>query len=365
MIIRPRIDVVPPERAGLFVVRPAWVLAAFAAALALPQTAVIAGVGGALTPARLVAGAVLAWWLLARFTGGLGMRTARNRVRGALLLFGLLLALSHAIAAASGFPDELVAASDRQIVLFLLAGGVLLLACDGIDDLAGVRIVLGSLVLGVALSAGIAIVHFGLGIDLRASMLLPGLEMQGLWDADLARGGLLRSMGLANHPIELAGLCVLALPSALYLSWYARHRWLWWCCCVLLVLGALTTISRTALLGIAVVVVLLLPRLGVLRWTALLTALVGLLATAALFWPRLGEVLGRTVLGSPADDSVRARLNDYAYVASRWAEGPIGGQGFGTYVAPPQPYLDNQYLLTLVESGLPGCSAWSACSAPQ
>ncbi|APU17755.1 MULTISPECIES: O-antigen ligase family protein [Actinoalloteichus] len=343
-----------PTPAGLVVVRPALVLAVFALALALPQTAVFAGVGGALTPARLVACAALGWWLLARFAGGLGLRTARNGVRRAALLFLLLAALAHAGASARGIPDELLAASDRQVVLFLLAFGVLLLACDGLGDLRAVRIVLGALVLGVAASAGVAIVHFGLGVDLRPVVVPPGLVMQGLWDADLARGGLLRAMGLANHPIELAGLCALVLPPALYLTWYARHRLVWRCCCALLVLGALTTISRTALLGIAVVAVLLLPVLGLFRWALFGTVLAALLGVAALSWPRLSAVLQRTVLGSPTDNSVQARLNDYAYVSDRLAGAPLSGQGFGTYLAPPQPYLDNQYLLTSVESGLPG-----------
>ncbi|ASO22915.1 O-antigen ligase [Actinoalloteichus hoggarensis] len=344
----------PRPTAGLIVVRPALLLAVFALALALPQTAVLAGVGGALTPARLVACAALGWWLLARLVGGLGLRTSRNRVRGAAMLFLVLLAAAHAGASAGGIPTELFAASDRHVVLILLAFGVLLLACDGLADQRSVRVVLAALVLGTAASAAVAVIHFGLGVDLRPVLVPPGLELQGLWDADLARGGLLRAMGLANHPIELAGLCALVLPPALYLSWYARRRLVWRCCCVLLVFGALTTISRTALLGIAVVAVLLLPVLGLLRWTLLGTALAALLGVAVLYRPRLGAVLHRTVLGSPTDNSVQARLNDYAYVSDRLAAAPLSGQGFGTYLAPPQPYLDNQYLLTSVESGLPG-----------
>lgn len=337
-------------------VSPQFVLAGFVLLLALPQNNVVAGIGASITPARLVAGAAALWWLVTRFSGGFGLRTGPNPVRS--VLWGVLAALAAAdsIALFDGAAPGVISLGDRATLLLLLYFGVALLACDAVEGGRGLRTVMGAMVIAATLSAAAAVGQFA-GIDIRAHTVLPGLSTQGLGAADLDRGGLTRAMGFANHPIELAAISAIGLPLALHLIRHGGRTVLWWGCVVVLLAGTLVSISRTGLLGIAVVGVLLLWRIGLANW--LVTLVGGMLATVlfGMIDPRLVTVLDRTVSGSGQDSSVHARLADYDYVYARLLDAPLAGQGFGTYQAPPQPFLDNQYLLTTVESGLIGLVA--------
>ncbi|WP_016699770.1 O-antigen ligase family protein, partial [Actinoalloteichus spitiensis] len=330
------------------------VLAVLALLLALPQNLVLVGGAGGVTPARLLALGCLLWWWVA-VVGGARRSTGANPVTRVLLGFLVLVLVAHAFATlGGGIGADRTSETDRALLALVPAVGVALLASDGVRDGRELRWVLAALVLGTTASAGAAVALFTVGVDPRPLLEVPGLELVPLWDADLARGGLVRAMGFANHPIELAALAAMALPLAVHLAGGGRRPWLWWGCAVLLTLGVLTTISRTGLLGVAVVLLALFPRLGPRRWLSWALGLLAALWVVVTAWPRLAEVLAATVLGSRTDNSVQGRLEDYAYVAARLADHPWWGQGFGTYLAPPQPYLDNQYLLTLVESGPPG-----------
>lgn len=339
---------------------PHRVLVAAVLLFALPQNLVIAGVGGSLTPGRLLGALCLLWWLVARFGGGLGLRPAPNPVRATLFGALLVFAAANVLALFLGVPDDRLGAADRNTLLFAVCTGLALLACDGLDRPGMLRAVFGAVVLGATASAFTAGVQFATKIDLRSYLSFPGLSAQGLGTVDLARGGLERALGFANHPIELAAVCAAAVPLALHLIRHGRHPPLWWACAAVLSGGIVVSISRTGLLGLALILLLSLPRIGGLRWgtgVLLLGVTVSLAATAV---PRLYEVLANTILGARTDNSLTGRLDDYGYVADKLAAAPLSGQGFGTYTAPPQPYLDNQYLLTAVESGLPGVLALAA-----
>lgn len=347
-----------PRVTGLPAVRvsPQLVLAVFVLLLALPQNNVVAGVGASITPARLLAGCAALWWLVTRVSGGFGLRTGRNPVRTVLLGTLATFALANAVALVGGVPEEMIPLGDRATLLVVLYFGTALLTCDAVEGARGLRMVSGAMVLAATLSAGAAAGQFA-GVDLRAFTVLPGLMTQGLGDADLARGGLTRALGFANHPIELAAVSALCLPLALYLARHGRWRLLWWGCGAVLVVGTLVSISRTGLLGMAIVGVLLLWRIGVANWLITLFGTVLLVVLFGMIEPRLVGVLDKTVTGSGQDSSVHARLDDYEYVYERLVKAPLTGQGYGTYQAPPQPFLDNQYLLTTVESGLIGLGA--------
>jgi O-antigen ligase len=58
------------------------------------------------------------------------------------------------------------------------------------------------------------------------------------------------------------------------------------------------------------------------------------------------------------DDSVKWRTHDYATARQLIAEHLWLGRGVGTWYAPKHEVFDNQYLLTLVDSGIIGLAAF-------
>jgi len=73
--------------------------------------------------------------------------------------------------------------------------------------------------------------------------------------------------------------------------------------------------------------------------------------------PGLIGTLTSLVSDIGSDSSTVTRTNDYIVINESFANHPWFGQGFGTYL--PQTYriLDNQYLLSLVETGAVGVAA--------
>ncbi|MGH4009576.1 MAG: O-antigen ligase family protein [Pseudonocardiaceae bacterium] len=333
------------------------VLAAYALLLlALPVNAVVAGLAGSLTPARLIAAGCLMWWLIARVGGQFGLNVTPDAVRRTLLVVPAVLAATHLLALLGGVPADRLGEADRFIALLALSTGAALLCGDGLRGLRDLRVVAGAIVLGATVSSLTAVVRLITGFDPRALTASPGLRLDPFGYGGQIREGVTRGLGMTNHPIELAAVCAVALPLAVHLARYSSRRWLWWVCAALLVTGPWVSVSRTGLLGLLLVGVALLPRVGLVRW-ALGGLAVGLGLVVALSQLKLLDALRGTVAQSGADDSIASRLSDYAFVFDRLIARPLSGQGLGTYLAPPQPILDNTYLLTAVESGLPGLLA--------
>lgn len=328
--------------------------------LGLPQNDVVAGVGGSVTPARLAAGLCLLWFLLARSSVRPGIALGANPVRATVLIALLLLAAADALALLDMAAGDRLSDADRSLSLLVLAVGGCLLACDGVRTARGIRQVLAGIVIGATLSALVALAESTTGFDVRPYVSLPGLVSQPLLIDNTPRDGIVRALGLTNHPIELAAVSVAALAPALHLARRAgstRARWTWWACAAALAAAPVLSVSRTGMVGLAVVALALLPRHGARRWLAGAVVTLAGLAFAATALPGLASAVTGTVANSGTDYSIYSRLDDYGYVAENLASRPWSGQGLGTYLAPPQPFLDNQFLLIVMESGIPGLLA--------
>jgi O-antigen ligase len=158
------------------------------------------------------------------------------------------------------------------------------------------------------------------------------------------------------------------IPLALYRA-HALKKPLWWIAVGLLALGALATVSRTAvvMLGVIVLVYLLLRTEETKRlWPLLLPALAaihvilpGTLGTlkSSLF-PKGGLIAQQqnAAVGSGRIATLGPALD------AEWKPNPILGEGFGTrvpkadeYVAVPNgPILDDQWLGIVLETGVVG-----------
>ena len=185
------------------------------------------------------------------------------------------------------------------------------------------------------------------------------------------RGGRLRVYASAQHPIALGSAMAMLIPFAIYRAHcYGQRRW--WGAATLLLLAALATGSRTAVvvLGMTVVTYAWLRPVQVRRrWPLLIPALLvihfatpGSLGTirAALF-PKGGIIAQQTnqAVGSGRLATLGPALH------TEFDPNPFLGEGFGTRIptqdpgGPPKngPILDDQWLGTLLETGLIGTLA--------
>ena len=190
--------------------------------------------------------------------------------------------------------------------------------------------------------------------------------------AQEGRGGRLRVRASAQHPIALGAALVLLVPLALHLA-RRRRSLAWVAAAALLVLGALATVSRTAmvmLLAEVVVFAVLRPRTARRLWPALLPlVLVVHLATPGVlgafkgaFFPK-GGIVAQQRSGAATYGS--GRLADLEPGLREWSRTPLAGQGYGTRITQrtdPKhnaPILDDQWLGLLLTTGAAGVAAFA------
>lgn len=227
------------------------------------------------------------------------------------------------------------------------------------------------LVGGAAIVAAGAIVesrtHFNIFDQLASALPLLLQQEDAALIGDLSRG--YRAFGSAQHPIALSAALVLVLPVAIYLVRHLGQR-RWWIAAGLLLAGAFASVSRTSvmmLLAVGLVFVWLQPREMKRLWVALIPALFlvhvalpGTLGTLKQsFSPSEGLIQQQSVdIGS----NDQGRLADIRPTLERLSEDPLFGIGYGTRVVrtpgPDGRILDDQWLGTLLDTGVPGALAW-------
>jgi hypothetical protein len=187
----------------------------------------------------------------------------------------------------------------------------------------------------------------------------------------LQRNGERRAFGPAQHPIALGALLIMLVPPALYIA-YATKKKLWWLAAVLVVVGAFSTVSRTTVVmvfAVALVFVLLRPTYAKRFWPALIPVLLaihfavpGTLGTlkASLF-PKGGLIASQKV--HPDSQSSAGRIADIAPSLHELAPKPLFGLGLGTRITTgPRAndrLLDDQWLGTLLDTGIAGIIGWA------
>jgi hypothetical protein len=229
------------------------------------------------------------------------------------------------------------------------------------------------LVGGGAVVAVFAVIEARNGYNLfnHLSGFIPLLEPINVPGSDLQRGARLRVFASAQHPIALGAALVMLIPLAAYLVGRTRQR-LWWIAFVLLTLGALATVSRTSVVMLMVVglVFLWLRPVETKRfWPLLLPALLlvhfalpGTIGTLKGAFTPAGGLIEEQRKGEGGRGSGRvADLGPALH--NEFAVQPVFGQGFGTRIVDIGPkenaqILDNQWLVTLLETGAAGFAGW-------
>lgn len=323
----------------------------------VPSRLVFSALGGNGTPALVVGLVALALWLTARRPAG--DRSVRARpVRFAILVYVLANLTSYAAGMLHQLDPSEVRSADRALLALGAAAGIALVASDAIPSRKRLDTLLRLVVLVTSICAGVAVLQF-IGIDLTRHFYVPGLHATAELGAGAVRSSFHRPAGTARHPIELGAALAMVLPIALHFAFSAEGRdRVWrWVCVGLLGLAIPMSLSRTAILGVIVVTIVLLPTWPPVRQRA---ALVIGGAWATVMWlaiPGLVGTLRNLFTNAGTDPSVTDRTARYARIGGLLAHHVVFGRGLGTFIPSRYFILDNQYIGTTLETGLVGLAA--------
>jgi polysaccharide biosynthesis protein PslJ len=258
----------------------------------------------------------------------------------------------------------------KQLTFFASFVVVFYLIVSVVRTLEQVERIVRMLVGGSAIVAALSIVESNTGFNAfdRLDSFIPVLQPVDAPESS-ERGGNLRVMGSAQGPIALGAALAMMLPLGAYLALKER-RWYWWLAVVLLGMGTMATLSRTSILMLIVILGVLLwlrPKQVKRFWPVLLPAVVvihfmlpGTLGTIrSSFFPEEGLIAQQS---ENAGQRGSGRVADLGPALDEYSQTPVFGQGFGTRLTgrdrPNAQILDNQWLKTLLETGLVGACAW-------
>jgi O-antigen ligase len=303
--------------------------------------------------------AVLAVWCLLLW---LHPQSALDRgsqpVRAAALVFACVTIAAYVSANRNTMSTLERNGADRGLILLVGWLGVLVLAADGITSWERLQVVLRRMVIGATSMAGIGIGQFITGLNLDSYISIPGFTVKVDFNDLLNRDGINRPSATAAHPLEFAAVLAICLPIAVHRARYAEpgarlRRWLQ---VALIAMALPLTVSRAALLGIAVMMLVMLP-----TWPKRDRRIAGALVAGGLagLWlavPRVVTLLYElfTQIGSSSESSSQSRIAAYSGSVPFLTHHPWFGQGFGTFMSILNFYIDDQYLTTLIETGFAG-----------
>jgi len=321
---------------------------------AVPANLVVPALGSAGRPALLVGLACMWWWYHDRFVPDSGVDRGLQPVRTAAMLFGLAMLASYAAAFARPIDGLETSAADRGLLAVAGLLGILFLAADGITDRPRLDALLRRLVFAGSALAAVGILQFG-GVDVSGVFRLPLLTEHADFQEVQIRSDLRRVAGTTAHPIEFGVVLALVFPLALHYAIYAaRGRLTPWIPVVLIALAIPLSVSRSGALAVAITFAAMW-----LTWPAqrrITSAIVAaVLATVMRFLvPGLLGTIRSLFTNLGNDDSVAGRTDDYSVVGDYLRETPLFGRGYGTLIPERYVLLDNQYLGSLIETGIVG-----------
>lgn len=332
------------------------------ALLIVPARLVLKGIPLSISPASLLSLLAATFWLFAHFTLVVGIAKGRMPVRSALFVYMTAMLATYGYATYGYLPSDELNLADHAFILIVADVGLALLVCDGVRGRERLDFLLKVVVVAGAFVAVIGAFQFLIDLDLTRYLEFPGLRYTSEDSFVIERSGARRVAATTGHPIEFGVVCSMLLPLAVHFGFKAQERAepaaRWWVCSALIGMGLMFSVSRSAVLGMAGVVLVLFigwpmrRRIQAMVVTLLFLVVVrtmapGLLGTFYNLFANLGN-----------DDSIRYRTHDYAVAAAEIAKHTWLGHGSGTWYAPKYQVFDNQYILSTVETGLIGTAAF-------
>jgi O-antigen ligase len=331
--------------------------------MAIPSSLVIGPLGAAGPLADVFAVFLFCWYVLARLHPATPVDTRRQPVRMAAAFFGCATVASYVSANRTALTTLVQNGSDRGLILLVGWLGVLLLAADGIGRADQLTTLLRRIVIGATAMSLLAIAEFFTGKTFAQYIVLPGLSVHAPVTDLIDRNGLFRPIATTAQPLELTAVLLMSLPLAIHQARYASgrpsrlrllRRWL----PVALIGSTLPmTGSRTAVLGLAVIIIVLFPSWPRRDRCRGCSVLLGGIALCALADPAILTSFGNLIGNIGSDTSISSRTAAYSSALPYIAHHPWLGQGFQTFYPQSYFFVDNQYLTSLIETGVVGLLA--------
>ena len=323
----------------------------------IPAPLVIPELGSLGTPTTLIGLAAGGLWFVA-WISSRSAPTYADGYRPIPILLGVWLASNTAsyLVASMRAKDGLEAsAADRGMITMLASIGIALLVAETVPSRERVDAIVRVAVLAVTFIALVGILQFATGVDLAASIQIPGLSRSGGALSVTERSIFRRVAGTTMHPIEFGVVICLVIPLAIHLVMHHSRRWI----VALAILGVALpmSVSRTAVVGVVAAALVLVPGWPRKVRHRVYGGAVFYLVAVRLLIPGLLGTIRALFVDAPADPSINSRESDYEFVSRFVAENPLFGRGFSTFIPSKFDFLDNQYLLSLVETGLVGVLA--------
>lgn len=328
-----------------------WVFAV----MLIPANLVVKPLGAVGTPGQLLGLLALGWWLSFQLDRPRATLSTAQPVRRAMLVFVLANLASYVVAATRPIETLELSAADRGLLLVFSWLGIVLLTSDGMSTLARLDTVLRRLALTGGLAATLGVAQFFTGMAFIDKVQIPGLSPNNDLTSVYARNGFARAAGTSTHPIEFGVMLTMILPIALHYAFTDTHRGRFsrWFPVVAIAVAVPVTLSRSALIGVVVVLAVLMPSWTARRRRLTSTAAGTLLLVVYLGVPGLLGTMIRLFTGIAADDSARSRTDSYALAWQFISHWPVFGRGVSTFL-PMYRILDNQYLGLVIETGIVG-----------
>lgn len=323
--------------------------------VAIPSRLIVGPLGGAGTPAQILAMLLAGYWVATRIMRQPSRQTLRQPIRVAMLLLCAAIVISYIVANTRAIDGTEMRAADVGMLLLVGWVGVAFATMDLIPTRADLDTVLRRLVFAGGALATLGLLQFVTKQPFTNYIEIPGLRANTTLNSVYERGGLTRPAGTALHPLEFAAVLTMILPLALHYAILddtrsALRRWY----PALVIGGAIPiSISRSAVLSAIVVLAFILPTWPPLRRRYAYVAIVGLMAVLYLVVPGLIGTISDLFTGISNEGSAQSRTNSYALAGFFISHSPLFGRGFGTFL-PAYRILDNQYLGMLIETGIVG-----------
>jgi O-antigen ligase len=336
-----------------------WLMTAYVLVLLyIPANLTISALGAIGTPAVLVGLGALLWWIGAQMNRSYSSLAPAQPIRRAMLVFTIAVLVSYVLATAGPIGAMELSAADRGLLLVASWFGLVVLTADGLIDFDRIETTLRTLALGGGIVATIGIAQFLTGYSIVDVVQIPGLTPNTELTSIYARDGFTRAAGTSTHPIEFGVLLTMILPITLHFAFSDTHRnrLVRWFPVAAIAFAVPITISRSALVGVVVGLIVVMPTWSASRRRASYAVIAAIVLFIYVAIPGMLGTLLKLFSGIANDGSALSRTDSYSLAWNFIERSPLFGRGLSTFL-PQYRILDNQYLGLLIEVGFVGTLA--------